>query len=160
MPGFAPFEVLAEQMGVSVAKLHEMSKKGMLDNRTVADQLLIGMEKLYGGAMQAQMESLNGQISSLKTKFWNAEVALGNGLLPVIKRAGQQIGALTDQFNNMSAAQKQNVSNWMLAVPLTALAIAGLTRVGVVTLQLITMTGGLVAAMRAKAAAAAEAAKA
>jgi hypothetical protein len=151
IPGFNPYKALADGMGKSVEEIHELQKKGALDAKEVTEALFKSMEKAYGGAMQKQMQSLNGQISSFKTKVWNAEIALGTALLPQIKGATASLGHMVDRFNSLTDAQKNAWAATMLGIPVTALGIAALTALTSKTIGLVSYTVKLSAALRERA---------
>lgn len=83
--GVRGWQYLAEAAGVSVAEIRKQSESGMLDGATAAQAILAGMQRDFGGAMDAQSKTLLGQWSNIKDLITFALMDLGKILLPIAK---------------------------------------------------------------------------
>ena len=124
--GIPAWRYVAEAIGKTTAETMKLGEKGLIPAAQAIEAIRAGMHKDFGGAMIDQMDTLNGQLSSLKTKIWNAEVAIGTGLIPTFKAFAASIAKSTDRFNELTAAQKQFVATGLLTVTIGAAITAGL----------------------------------
>ena len=95
--GVAAWQILADKMGVSVAKVREMSEKGLIPANKAVEMLLEGMDKGtknvrgFGGLMDKQSKTLFGMFSNIKD-FFNQRIftkfgeGLSSGFGPAMQR--------------------------------------------------------------------------
>ena len=75
--GFAVFEWLAEDRGVSQKKIYEMISKGTLTGSKASDVILRKFKELYSGQMEKQSKTTEGLDSTLEGTMENIEAAGG-----------------------------------------------------------------------------------
>lgn len=72
--GIPAWQMMADSMGKSVPELMKMSEQGKLFAKDVLPQLVDGMGKKFGGAMEKQSATFNGQMSTMTD---NAKILAG-----------------------------------------------------------------------------------
>jgi tape measure domain-containing protein len=161
---FPAWQLLAEQMGTSVAELQDRAKKGALSAAEALPELFEAMRKKYGEIGIAIGELLPGAFARLQNA---AERALGslmgpsieqltnllNSLYPVIVDIGAAFGRLDPEVKKLIVTFGAIIA----AIGPLALLLAGIT---VVITALISPVGLVVSALAALAIAAAVAATA
>lgn len=110
--GFSVFQWLADDLGVSVAKVYEKISKSELSGTYVSDLILSKFEELYGGMMETQSKSTEGLDSTLQGLQENIQAAQGdsyNQLRNESKEAdiAAYSGALGDKLSELGAITGQ-----------------------------------------------------
>ena len=84
-------------------------------------------------AAKTQLDTLNGQLTLLKSAIEGAAIAFGNRMLPYLKRATTFAQGLMDKINGLSDAQMDNIIKWagMAAAAGPAIMIFGKVVAGV-----------------------------
>jgi tape measure domain-containing protein len=112
LPGFAPFQALADGLGVSTAELQKMVESGAIPAQQGIELLLQGMREFPGaaGAMAKQAQTLSGVFSTFKDTI---QISLTNAFQPLIPTIKQ---VLKDAIPVLDAGLNQ------LAPPLSSIA--------------------------------------
>lgn len=103
--GIPGWQMLADKMGLTTAEVMKLASEGKLAADDAIPALLAGMEKTFGGGMQAQATTFNGLMSTLKD---NASLALQAFTGPLFEQAKgrlEQLGAIVSspQFQEFAA---------------------------------------------------------
>jgi tape measure domain-containing protein len=77
--GIPAWKLLAENMGMTIPQLMDLSSKGLIPAGKAIPALVAGMEKSFGGAMQRQAQTMTGKLSTMKD---NAKQLLGDAFKP------------------------------------------------------------------------------
>ena len=78
--GVPAAQILQEELGLTAQQVADIGKQS-LDVSTVIDALLTGMEKRFGGMMDAQSKTAKGMLSTIKDTFQNTLLRMwGEGL--------------------------------------------------------------------------------
>ena len=85
--GVPVWEMLAQQMGRSVTEIRTMSQEGQLLADTVIPSLAEGMQTQFGGAMQAQSQTMQGMTTSLQNLFGQFSGIATEGAFDVLKES-------------------------------------------------------------------------
>ncbi|OUO91823.1 tape measure protein, partial [Cloacibacillus sp. An23] len=64
--GLPAWQILAEEMGKSVAEVQDMTTKGLISSQAAIEALLSGMKKRYGGMMKEMANEIPQQLSNAK----------------------------------------------------------------------------------------------
>ena len=64
--GLPAWQILADEMGKSVAEVQDMTTKGLISSQAAIDALLSGMRKRYGGMMEEMADEIPQQLSNAK----------------------------------------------------------------------------------------------
>ena len=64
--GLPAWQILADEMGKSVAEVQDMTTKGLISSQAAIDALLSGMRKRYGGMMAEMADEIPQQLSNAK----------------------------------------------------------------------------------------------
>jgi tape measure domain-containing protein len=75
--GISGYRFLAEGLGKTVAEVREMMKKGQLDAETGIRLMLEGMQRQYGGGMEAMSKTAEGMSSTLNDVMADMQRAFG-----------------------------------------------------------------------------------
>lgn len=138
--GFAVFQWLADDLGVSIAEVYEKISKSELPGTYVSDLILGKFQELYGGMMEVQARSTEGLDSTLQGLQENIQAAMGesyNQLRNESKKADIAAygGALGDKLSELAAvtgqveAYGENLSDQYLREALNALLLGQETTV-------------------------------
>lgn len=73
--GIPIWQILANKMGLSVAEVQKMASEGKLTADRVLPMLQQGLNETFGGSMQAQAQTFNGRLSTLKDNATQALMA-------------------------------------------------------------------------------------
>lgn len=89
LPGFAPFQALADGLGITTGELQKLVESGAIPATEGIDLLLQGMKEFPGaaGAMAKQAETLIGVFSTFKDTIQIALTDAFQPLIPAIKSA-------------------------------------------------------------------------
>lgn len=93
--GIAGWKYLAEALGVSVSEAMDMVSKGAVSADTVIGAVRAGMQKDFGGMMEAQSKSFSGLLSTLKDTFAQVSGQLVGPLFAGLTQGMQGLVALT-----------------------------------------------------------------
>lgn len=157
--GIPAWKYLAEVMGVDVAKAMETVEKNTVGAKGAIDAIVLGMSTDFAGMMEAQSQTLNGLISTIKD---TTQQILGSVLMPLFVALKDALSTLANdllpKFKAWWDGLPEPVQQTALALGLVlaaagplALALAGLSTVlgalaspiGVIVLAV----GGLTAAL-------------
>lgn len=108
MNGIPVFEILREEMGLTKTQLQNIGEGG-LDAEKVLDAFRRGLQKRYGGSMEAQNKSLAGSFSNLQDEAQRAAVAIGKPFLDPTVAVVRGISGAINKFNEMPANVKNSV---------------------------------------------------
>lgn len=102
--GIPAWQMLADAMHKPISTIQDMVSKGQLLGSQVIPILQAGMEKTFGGQMQAESHSLLGVISNLQDTFTQFLIKVGT---PIIKNLEVDFQHLSDtlsspQFNDFA----------------------------------------------------------
>jgi tape measure domain-containing protein len=111
--GVPAFEILQDELGLTAAQVGEIGRQGVSAKDGIA-ALLRGMDKLYGGGMAQQSESLFGVLSNLSDQFQLLGMEIGETLLPYAKSAAESVVKLTEALRDASPATKAAVGAMLL----------------------------------------------
>lgn len=92
--GINGFQILAESMGKTVPQIKQMITDGLIPADKGIELLRQGMEKTFGGGMQAQSQTFNGLLSTLKDNAMAALRAFTSPLFDAAKSALRVLGDL------------------------------------------------------------------
>lgn len=84
--GIPAWDMLAKKIGVDVPTAMKMSEKGAIDSETAIAAILGGMNKRYGGMMDAQSKTTAGRFSNLVDQLTALGVRFGEAYLPMINK--------------------------------------------------------------------------
>lgn len=111
--GVPVFQILQDELGLTAAQVGEIGSQGVSAKDGIA-ALLRGMDKLYGGGMAQQSESLFGVLSNLSDQFQLLGMEIGETLLPYAKSAAESVVKLTEALRDASPATKAAVGAFVL----------------------------------------------
>ena len=116
--GINGWKYLAEATGKSIEEIRKASEAGAIDGVKASQIILLGLQKEFGGAMKAQSETFQGQLSNARDKIFITLGEIGKILLPTAKRALKgldplldKVKELTSEFAKLTPAQQ----NWILS---------------------------------------------
>jgi tape measure domain-containing protein len=101
--GIGGWQMLADKMGKSVAEVMKLSEKGLISAAEGIPAIIEGMNKRFGGMMEAQSHSLRGMWSNLKDQLTATLTSIGEALLPLGK---QILGSLTPVLDFVAGLAK------------------------------------------------------
>lgn len=115
--GIPAWQSLAENIGVSIPEAMKLAQKGAIEASTAIPAILAGMTDRFGGMMEAQSQTLLGQISNMKDEFYFIMRDLGQTLIPVateilqefIKPMAENLKGLVDWFAQLGDAEQELV---------------------------------------------------
>lgn len=89
--GIAGWTYLAEALGVSVPEAMDLVSKGAVDAETVIGAVRAGMQRDFGGMMEAQSRSFSGLLSTLQDTFAQVSGQVMGPLFEVLTQGLQQL---------------------------------------------------------------------
>ena len=101
--GVLVWEMLAQQMGRSVTEIRTMSQEGQLLADTVIPSLAEGMQTQFGGAMQAQSQTMQGMTTSLQNLFEQFSGIATEGAFDVLK---ESLGGFLEKLREGEEVEK------------------------------------------------------
>jgi tape measure domain-containing protein len=79
-------ELMARSVGVSTGQLIQIISKGTLDAKSTLEAFQMELDRTFGGAAHAQMQTFNGQLSQMRTNFQNLAIVVGEtGFFTTVK---------------------------------------------------------------------------
>ncbi|HUU89591.1 MAG TPA: hypothetical protein VM238_00115 [Phycisphaerae bacterium] len=150
-------------IGVTRDKLRELGvqfrESGEVITRAELFPAALKLIEKFGGTMDEVSKTIEGRLSNLSDSFFQLKVAIGEGLLPVVKELTENVTAATDRMKDWTAAHKQTTASLTLLGTKTALAVtilgtflailprilAGLTALKVALLTPAGLIAGMVA---------------
>lgn len=114
--GFNPLTVISKQTGISMADLKTAMEKGAIsaDMVTLAFKSATSEGGLFFGNLEAQSQTLQGRLSTLKDNFVTALQNMAEAFLPLMKAATDMLVAF-DWTPIVSSIQ--SVANALLSIP-------------------------------------------
>lgn len=102
--GINGFQILADQMHKPVNVIRDMVSRGLIPAKEGIDLLQKGMEKTFGGGMQAQSQTFNGLLSTFKDNIGAAWRAFTGPLFDAAKSGLVTLGNLVSSpvFQNFA----------------------------------------------------------
>ncbi len=132
--GINIYGLLSEATGKTVAEVQEMDVSYELLSEALAKASAEGGK--YYGAMEAQSQTLNGSLSSLKDSISQLLGSITEAAMPVIKKVIQFVKELVDRFKNLD----DNTKNIILTIGAVLAAIGPvITIIGTVISSLGTL---------------------
>lgn len=84
--GIPAWQILAKTLNVDVAEAMKLVEKRAVDSGTAVPAILAGINERFGGLMQAQNQTLLGQLSNLKDRTVQVLSEIGDAMAPTAKR--------------------------------------------------------------------------
>lgn len=132
--GINIYGLLSEATGKTVAEVQEMDVSYELLSDALAKASAEGGK--YYGAMEAQSQTLNGTLSSLKDSISQLLGSITEAAMPVIKKVLQFVKELVDRFKNLD----DNTKNIILTIGAVLVAVGPvLTIIGTIISSLGTL---------------------
>lgn len=132
--GINIYGLLAEATGKTVAEVKDMDVSYELLSEALAKASAEGGK--YYGAMEAQSQTLNGSLSSLKDSISQLLGSITEAAMPVIKKVVQLVKELVDRFKNLD----DNTKNIILTIGAVLAAVGpAITIIGTVISSLGTL---------------------
>jgi tape measure domain-containing protein len=116
--GIPAWKILADAMGITVGQARALSERGLIPANTAVNQLVSGMEKMYGGQMVGQASTMNGLVSTLHDNFNMALMALVGPVFNMARGGLQQLVALTSSpsFTQFATVVGQGIGSALQTV--------------------------------------------
>jgi tape measure domain-containing protein len=96
--GIPAWQMMADSMGKTVPELMKMSEQGKLFAKDVLPELVDGMGKKFGGAMDKQSQTFNGMMSTLKDNLKMISAELTKGAFERLKVVLEGVMPVLDKF--------------------------------------------------------------
>lgn len=109
--GIPAWQMLADYMGVTVPEAMKISETSTISASIGLAALQQGMDKMFGGMMQAQMRTFNGQVSNLADYWQRLRMIM---MQPIFEAAKQALEALTNFLASPTAIQMATAIGNML----------------------------------------------
>lgn len=133
--GFNPLQTISQQTGIAMADLKEAMSKGAIsaDMVTAAFKAATSEGGLFFGNLEAQSQTLQGRISTLKDNFVTALQKMAEAFLPVLKSGVDMLIAFdwtpivksVQAFGNaISAIPFENLMTWVRRLSILVVAFA------------------------------------
>ena len=132
------FEILREKLGLTGAQMGELGRQG-IDAKTTLDALFSGMRERYGGAMEIQLNTIQGRIGQIQNAWQQFLIEVGKPVQP---------GVLTGL--TMVSKTIQGMTRFLQGVPGAGGAVAGgmMGVTGLSGIVALTMAGQMLMAGR------------
>jgi tape measure domain-containing protein len=116
--GIPAWDLLAKGMGKSTAEVMKLSERGLIPANQAIDILLAGMNKTFGGGMQAQSRTFIGLLSTFKDNVMSAWRAFTGPLFEQAKAGLQALGTLVSSpdFQRFATTLGQQVGTGLTTV--------------------------------------------
>lgn len=98
--GINGFKYIADSMGISEAKARQMAEKGLIPVNKALKEIVIAMERDFGGMMDKQSKSAIGLWSTLKD---NIKSTLGELTIGILNRAKPAMESLINTLKNFKS---------------------------------------------------------
>ena len=96
------WEMLAEQIGVSVPEAMDMASRGLIDADTGITALLAAMGERYGGLMEAQMDTLLGKWGNFKDQLIDIARTTAK---PIVDSLGDALDSVAESLGDMTTEE-------------------------------------------------------
>lgn len=93
------YEILSQKLGILPEQMAELGRQGISAKETL-DALFSGMRERYGGAMQIQLNTVQGRIGQIQTAWEQFLIAVGKPIVPGV------LGGLTMVADTLKAMAK------------------------------------------------------
>jgi tape measure domain-containing protein len=124
--GLPVWRIIADGIGVTTAELMDMIERGLLPASKAIPIILDGMNKSFGGQMQAQSRTFNGLMTTLADNLRLAWMTISG---PLFERAKVALTNLTDYVSSPAFAELATTIGERLGDALVAVASFIETRV-------------------------------
>lgn len=119
--GIPAWELMAQKLGMSKQELMKLSSEGKIYAEQAVPAMLAAMQSKFGGAMDAQSKTFNGQMSTLKDNLRMVIGEISGPVFDILKQAMPTVIAEVDKFgkwvtNNMPQIKKTIESSINIAV--------------------------------------------
>lgn len=104
LPG--PWQILADQLGITMAEAREKSEKGLISGATAVQALLTGMGQKFKGQMVAQSTTLNGMFSTVKDNVTGIMISIGSAISEALNIKGN-LGGLLEGLAQLNILVKE-----------------------------------------------------
>jgi len=132
------FGIKAKSQGNNVAFTFQGVTTTVGKNSKEIEKYLIGIGNTkFAGGMEAQSQTVNGKLSTLKDNFAQAAAAIGNTLLPAISSIFETITPALEAIQHF-AQENQTVVKVIAAVGVGLLALGGIFKVASGAISVIT----------------------
>jgi tape measure domain-containing protein len=111
--GIPAWKMLAAAMGKTVPEVQKLSSQGLIPADKAIKAVTTGMEKMFGGGMQAQSQTFNGLLSTFKDNINQALMAFTGPLFSGAKQALTTLGNLvsSQKFQDFATMMGQKVGD-------------------------------------------------
>lgn len=96
--GIPAWELMAEKLGMSKQELMDLSSQGKIYADEAIPALMSAIEEEFGGAMEKQSQTFNGQMSTLKDNLQMIMGQIAGPIFDIIKKAMPTVIEAVDQF--------------------------------------------------------------
>jgi phage-related minor tail protein len=132
------FGIKAKSQGDRVAFTFQGVTTTVGKNSKEIEKYLIGIgQTKFAGGMEAQSQTVNGKLSTLKDNFAQAAAAIGNTLLPAISSIFETITPVLESIQHF-AQENQGVVKVIAAVGVGLLALGGIFKIGSAAISVMT----------------------
>lgn len=118
--GIPAIGMVADQLGVSTAKVYELINKGQLDTQSVISAITLGMENQYGDLAKKNSETMGGVFKTIKDTFAQVSGTIMQPTFDLITVGLGKIGAgaisSQSRFHDLAVEVGQELANGIKAV--------------------------------------------
>lgn len=107
--GISAWQYLADSQEKTVAEMMDTTRKSVVDSGTAINAILAGMEKDFGGMMEAQSKSLMGSFSTVKDYIAKTVAGMTRPLFDSLKTGMNQAAAFLSGPKMIELGQKATV---------------------------------------------------
>jgi tape measure domain-containing protein len=121
--GVPVFQILQEELGLTASQVGEIGRQGVYAKDGIA-ALLRGMDKRYGGGMEAQSKTLIGTLSNLKDQAGLLAMEMGATLIPTMADATDTVQRWTKALRTAPDWVKKLIAGFLLFGGIGALLLS------------------------------------
>ena len=124
--GIPAYQMLADELGVTVGEVQEMAEKGKLLSDDIMPKLQSRMEDTFGGGMAKQAETLGGKFSTLKDTLGTFGTELGEAMTPIADALIEKLQPALEDLSDWASTHKGEIALALttgFAVTLDVLAV-------------------------------------
>lgn len=113
-------DVISKQMGKDVS----MDDIKQMGGKEFVDTFLKGLEKQFGGTLEAQAATLPGALNNMSDAFFRLKVAIGGPLIPAITAVSKMLSGFANWFASAPGWLQTTIS-WAAALTVGVVTLAG-----------------------------------